>query len=409
MNKTLLFGIILLLPAIGFGAYPKERHVMSRYFAKIFHSTNSPIVVSDNPAIDIGYQSFSFSFWFNPGSAIENYGSYGDNVIIRRMPFNPYNEYFIQAIRDGNAIKISCFLLVVGADYTVLTDPIVPDNKFHHIVWVVDRKDDGSGRIVTYVDSVLQSQSIIAPSLQESISTNRNLEIGLSGFDYGLDDVRFYRSALTAQEVSVLWNHGVGITGSGLFYGLPIPSWRMDFDVFEGDTIQGIKANGFELNGTKSSAITLVSGGIPLSISQGVTALLLADAVVETLNTGDWNLPFTAIRTTLPYYDVKELTILKVSVVPRSLDISNITRASNECLYQIDIAIQKAVAHVNHQDIHALMNLALNISKSFRGKTYPSLDAVCSKQAIDPLYQAEHIAPPSVFTTVVTLNFKVFE
>ena len=53
------------------------------------------------------------------------------------------------------------------------------------------------------------------------------------------------------------------------------------------------------------------------------------------------------------------------------------------------------------------MELVLAIAKSFRNKVYQDIGAVCAKQTIDPLYSVEHIQPPSVFTSVVTLNFKV--
>ncbi|OQA02449.1 MAG: hypothetical protein BWY69_01105 [Planctomycetes bacterium ADurb.Bin401] len=120
-------------------------------------------------------------------------------------------------------------------------------------------------------------------------------------------------------------------------------------------------------------------------------------------------MPFTAIRTLFPFYELKDLSNLKVTVVPKSVNITTATRSSSEFDYQIDIAIQKAVKSPDDAEVTALTELALAICKSFRSKIYEDIGAVCFKQSIDPLYSVEHIQPPSVFTSVVTLNFKILE
>ncbi|MEN6385308.1 MAG: hypothetical protein ABFD79_08915 [Phycisphaerales bacterium] len=137
--------------------------------------------------------------------------------------------------------------------------------------------------------------------------------------------------------------------------------------------------------------------------------LQLAENIVQTLNDSNFALPFTAVKTLFPFYELKDLSNLKVTVVPKSVNIATSSRCRSEFDYQVDIAIQKAVKTPDDIEVTALTELVLAIAKSFRNKVYQDIGAVCFKQSIDPLYSVEHIQPPSVFTSVVTLNFKVIE
>jgi len=137
--------------------------------------------------------------------------------------------------------------------------------------------------------------------------------------------------------------------------------------------------------------------------------LQLAEKIVQTLNDSNFALSFTAVKTLFPFYELKDLSTLRVTVVPKSVNITNASRSSNEFDYQVDIAIQKAIKSPDDAEVATLTELVLAIAKSFRNKIYQDIGAVCFKQSIDPLYSVEHIQPPSVFTSVVTLNFKVIE
>jgi hypothetical protein len=135
--------------------------------------------------------------------------------------------------------------------------------------------------------------------------------------------------------------------------------------------------------------------------------LQLAEKIVQTLNSGSFALAFTAVRTLFPFFELKDLSTLRVTIVPKSVNITTASRSSSEFDYQIDIAIQKAVKSPDDAEVTALTELSLAIAKSFRGKIYEDIGAVCFKQSIDPLYSVEYIQPPSVFTSVITLNFKI--
>ncbi len=141
-------------------------------------------------------------------------------------------------------------------------------------------------------------------------------------------------------------------------------------------------------------------------------AITIADEVVKTLNSGG----VTATRSLFPFYELKDLASLRVTVVPKSVDIQSFSRSSSEFDYQIDIAFQKSVKLPDDPEVSTLADLVLTTAKSFRGTVYSGvgvgagvgINAICSKVGI-LLYSAEHIQPPSVFTSVITLNFKVIE
>jgi hypothetical protein len=140
-----------------------------------------------------------------------------------------------------------------------------------------------------------------------------------------------------------------------------------------------------------------------------MNAIDLADQVVLTLNESGYEPAFTAVRKLFPFYELKDLSTLRVTIVPKSINIESASRSSNEYDYQVDIAIQKVIKSPDDREVNSLMDLVMEIAKSYRGKVFHNLGVVCFKQTIDPLYSVEHIQPPSVFTSIITLNFKVIE
>lgn len=76
-------------------------------------------------------------------------------------------------------------------------------------------------------------------------------------------------------------------------------------------------------------------------------ALDIADAVVAELAGAPaetFNQAFTPQRLVLPQFELAELKDLKVTVVPRSVEITNVSRAHSQHGIQIDIGIQKRLA-----------------------------------------------------------------
>ncbi len=70
----------------------------------------------------------------------------------------------------------------------------------------------------------------------------------------------------------------------------------------------------------------------------------IAKAIVTDLNSAPaetFSENFTAVFKLIPKYEVSELSELKVTVVPRSYEMTNLSRAATEYDFSIDIGIQK--------------------------------------------------------------------
>mgnify|MGYP000212225317 CR=1 FL=1 len=73
------------------------------------------------------------------------------------------------------------------------------------------------------------------------------------------------------------------------------------------------------------------------------SAITIADAIAAELNNAEpdtFSQPFTALRRIIPGYELSELSELKVSIVPASVEISGSTRAASQYDFAIDIALK---------------------------------------------------------------------
>ncbi len=135
----------------------------------------------------------------------------------------------------------------------------------------------------------------------------------------------------------------------------------------------------------------------------------VADAVVATLNAGDFSEPFEARRCYLPLLELPALKDLHVSVVPRGVTVANIGRGVNQHEVQVDVAVQKRVGEEATEELDALMGLVEEIADEFsrtpRLASYPG--AVRTNVENTPIYAQEHLAEMRLFTSVLTLTFRV--
>jgi len=242
------------------------------------------------------------------------------------------------------------------------------------------------------------------------------IRLGQGGgkYFYGLiDDFRIYKKALTVWEVLNIYNDEKGrkyhpsqtpVSGAA--------SLVFEFDETSGDTcydtINRVSISLYDSCGHPTFK-TRIAGGVPFTeevyIPQNLTGLFLADEVAEALNTEIYAASFTAARHLMPFYELKDLAQLKVTVAPRTVEIVPHDRNNSLTTCDIDIAIQKAVASPDDLEVSQLADLVMAIAKSFRHKILPC-GAACSKQTVDPIYSADHMQSPPVFTSVITLSFK---
>jgi len=139
--------------------------------------------------------------------------------------------------------------------------------------------------------------------------------------------------------------------------------------------------------------------------------IAIAAAVVAELNSapaGTFVQPFTAMRHYRPQFDLTQLKTLRVSVVPRGISITGLMRQANQHDTSVDVAVQKKVNPADVAELDGLMLLSEQIADFFRFRRLTSLpEALWTKTENVPVYSPEHLETKQVFTSVLTLTFRV--
>lgn len=133
----------------------------------------------------------------------------------------------------------------------------------------------------------------------------------------------------------------------------------------------------------------------------------IADAVVAELAAGEFSAPFTARRMLLPEFELSELNDLHVTVLPKSIDIAAGSRIASNYDVKIDIGVQKKVADVE-ADVAQLCGLVEEIAEFLRRRPLQGAQyAAWMNTANQPVYSPEHLAEKRLFTSVLTLTYRV--
>ncbi len=139
----------------------------------------------------------------------------------------------------------------------------------------------------------------------------------------------------------------------------------------------------------------------------------IADAVAAELNAapgGTFSQPVSAQRLVLPEFELAELTELKVSVVPKSVEISGSTRAMRQYDIAVDVGIQKKLGKDLDTEVAALGTLVDEMADYLRKKTLGAAPfAVWIGIDNDPVYAPEHLAEQRVFTSVLTVTYRAMK
>lgn len=139
----------------------------------------------------------------------------------------------------------------------------------------------------------------------------------------------------------------------------------------------------------------------------------IADAVAAELNAapaGTFSLAFTAVRRVFPEFELNELKNLTVSVVPKSVVVATQTRAMCYKDVSVDIGIQKKLDKSPglDEDVSALGIVVDEITDYLRQRTLTSATyAVWVNIINEPIYSVEHLAENRVFTSVLTVMYRM--
>jgi len=138
-----------------------------------------------------------------------------------------------------------------------------------------------------------------------------------------------------------------------------------------------------------------------------------ADAVAAELNAAPpetFEHAFTATRRVLPVFELADLADLRVTVVPKAVEISGSTRATSQYDISVDVGVQhKLSGGPDEMDaqVEALGGLVDQIADYLRRRplmSFPGLAWVSTRN--EPVYAPEHLLEQRVFTSVLTLTYR---
>lgn len=141
--------------------------------------------------------------------------------------------------------------------------------------------------------------------------------------------------------------------------------------------------------------------------------LLIADAVKDALAAAPaetFGLPFTPTRAWLPEYTIEELASLKVTVAPGTVESTPLSRAEDEATYTATVGVQKKVDPARALDMDPLGLLVEQIADYLNRKHLDlggGLAAKFRSYAIDPAVSPELLVEQRVFTSVITLTYRL--
>jgi len=151
----------------------------------------------------------------------------------------------------------------------------------------------------------------------------------------------------------------------------------------------------------------------------------IADAVASELNAAPpespespegFSIPLNAQRRVLPQFEPEELSDLQVSVVPKRLEITGATRTASQYEIAIDIGVQRRLGRDLDAEVAELGTLVDQIADYLRRRPLtqmagdPGIPGLTWVSTVnEPVYSPEHLAEQRVFTSVLTVTYRVLK
>jgi hypothetical protein len=134
-----------------------------------------------------------------------------------------------------------------------------------------------------------------------------------------------------------------------------------------------------------------------------IEALQLSKQLAESLNGSQFSQDFTSSAKVLPEYELSALKNFTITVVPKSVEIINLTRAASNLEIDIDIAVQKKITAQIDTDVESLLLLVTEIVDFVNRKDID--EAKFIKVSNDPIYSPEHLNEKRLFTSLITVTY----
>ncbi|MCL2645613.1 MAG: hypothetical protein FWD61_01245 [Phycisphaerales bacterium] len=134
----------------------------------------------------------------------------------------------------------------------------------------------------------------------------------------------------------------------------------------------------------------------------------VADAIVAALKAEP--LKLDAVRAYRPEFDLAELKTLRVSVVPRGIEITSLGRNVNQHDVSVDVGVQQKIDPDDTEALDALMAKVQRIADELRLRRLDlpgDGSAAWVKTENEPIYSPDHLQSKQVFTSVLTFTYRV--
>ena len=137
-------------------------------------------------------------------------------------------------------------------------------------------------------------------------------------------------------------------------------------------------------------------------------AIDIADAVVAELAGGAFSQSFTPERRVLPEYELADLKDLRVTVVPAAVETSGASRTLSQHDVRIDVGIQKKLGKNLDTEVASLLGLVDEIAEFLKRRPLQAAPyAAWIRTANEPIYAADHLAERRLFTSVLSVTYRV--
>jgi hypothetical protein len=132
----------------------------------------------------------------------------------------------------------------------------------------------------------------------------------------------------------------------------------------------------------------------------------IAEAVKANLAAATLSQTFTPLRLYVPEYDLKEISDLKVSVLPLARSNDTKTRDKHQEDHQVQVGVQKRVSASEVSAVDDLMQFVQEIADRLKDAGEMG-GATWLSDSNEPVYNPLHLKDHNVFTSVLTLTYRI--
>jgi hypothetical protein len=133
----------------------------------------------------------------------------------------------------------------------------------------------------------------------------------------------------------------------------------------------------------------------------------IAQSVVAELNKHTFSLPFEAVFSVIPGFELLELDTLRVIVVPKTFEIETASRSSSKYLVSVDIGVMQRIGKMSPEDaVETIGNFVDEVIEYLKTATLDESPAAqCVGVVNDPIYIPDHLTQSRTFTSVVNVKY----